>query len=261
MTVAELIQALQELNRPDLEVYVPCPHCCGQPGADFDRLDADYCLTMVREGRSVAVLGDPRHECLQDRRNDSRRDVGRALLNNPAGIALALGLQFVRTLGKNDLAELAAARTDLRFDRTIFGRLVRADLVLEARAGEETRYVVVVSPYRASSEEQEELEGYGSLMTELPGLPVHQMVASVASDPRAREIPERGSVHWYQVLQEDADRVREEVRRQREEEMRLWREKRAQEVNPGDRESDQESDRESDRESDWAAGSDPGVGG
>ena len=68
MTVDELIQAPQELNQPDLEVYVPCPHCCGQPGADFDMLDADHCLTMEREGRTVAVLGDPRHQSLQDRR-------------------------------------------------------------------------------------------------------------------------------------------------------------------------------------------------
>ena len=27
MTVAELIQALQQLDQPDLEVWVPCPHC------------------------------------------------------------------------------------------------------------------------------------------------------------------------------------------------------------------------------------------
>lgn len=29
MTVNELIQALQQLEQPGLEVYVPCPHCCG----------------------------------------------------------------------------------------------------------------------------------------------------------------------------------------------------------------------------------------
>ena len=226
---------------------MPCPHCCGQPGADFDRLDADYCLTMVREGRSVAVLGDPRHECLQDRRNDSRRDVGRALLNNPAGIALALGLQFVRTLGRNDLAELAAARTDLRFDRTIFGGLVRSDLVPEARQGEETHHVVTVSPHRASAVEMQQLGDYGLRLTQLTDGTTHQVVAGVALDQSAKQLLETGDIHWYQVSREDVDLVREEQRRRREEEMRLWREKRAQEVNPGDRASDR------------AAGSDPGA--
>ena len=69
MTVDELIQALQELNQPDLEVYVPARTAVDNlGGADFDLLDADHCLTMEREGRTVAVLGDPRHQSLQDRR-------------------------------------------------------------------------------------------------------------------------------------------------------------------------------------------------
>ena len=34
MTVNELVQELQRLDRPDLDVFIPCPHCCGQRGAD-----------------------------------------------------------------------------------------------------------------------------------------------------------------------------------------------------------------------------------
>ena len=182
MTVDELIQALQELNQPDLEVQVPCPHCCGQPGADFDLLDADHCLTMEREGRTVAVPGDPRHQSLRDRRDQSRMDVRQARGNNPAGIAQSLGLELVRRVETPDLEVLTRAKTDLPFNRTIFWRLVRADLLLEAREGEETHYVVVVSPYRASSEEIEELQQYDRLMAQMTGATTHRVVASVATD-------------------------------------------------------------------------------
>ena len=60
MTVNELIQALQQLEQPGLEVYVPCPHCCGQQGADFCMLDADHCLTIRRQERRVLLWATPR---------------------------------------------------------------------------------------------------------------------------------------------------------------------------------------------------------
>ena len=253
MTVEELIQALQELNRPDLEVQVPCPHCCGQRGTDFDRLDTEHCLTMERESETVVLLGDPREQCLEDCRSDSRREVNNALRKDLAAVARSLGLQFVRTLGRRDLEELARRKTDLRIDRTIFGRLVRADLVLEARQGEKTHHVVAVSPFRASAVEMQQLGEYGRRLAQLTDGTTHQVVASVAMDQRAKQLLETGGIHWYQVSREDVDQVREEQRQRRAEEMRLSREKRAQEVNLGDPESDRESDR--------AAGSDPGAGG
>ncbi len=29
MNTEELVQELRNLNNPDLQVYIPCPHCCG----------------------------------------------------------------------------------------------------------------------------------------------------------------------------------------------------------------------------------------
>ncbi|MDE2938840.1 MAG: hypothetical protein OXR67_07950 [Chloroflexota bacterium] len=234
MTVDELIRALQELDRPDLEVFVPCPHCCGQRGTDFDRLDAEYCLTMVREGRTVAVLGDPREECLEDRRSDSRRDVGLAIGKNPEGIALALGLEPVRRLYQKDLESLAGLLTDRPLNRTIFHRLLRANLLLEIRSGESTEYVVAISPYRTTVEDMEELHNFGDLMSQLTGGPVRLVMASVAADRRVLELMEAEGVRHCQVSPEDVDQVREEKRKRRQEEMRLWREKRAGAVDSGD---------------------------
>ena len=248
MTVDELIRVLQELDRPDLEVFVPCPHCCGQRGTDFDRLDAEYCLTMVRDGRTVAVLGDPREACLEDRRSDSRQGVGHAIGANPDGIAQALGLESVRRLQQRDLESLAGLLTDLPFNRTIFHRLLRANLLLETRSGESTEYVVAVSPYRIASEDVEELQRYGELMAELTGGPVRLVMASVAADRRSRDLMESEGVHWYQVAREEVDRVREERRQRREEELRLSREQRQRGAGSGGRESDR------------AAGGGPEVG-
>ena len=41
MNAEELVQELRNLNNPNLRIYIPCPHCCGQPGADFELLDAE----------------------------------------------------------------------------------------------------------------------------------------------------------------------------------------------------------------------------
>ncbi len=217
MTVGELIQALQALERPDLEVLVPCPHCCGQRGTDFDRLDAEFCRTIEWEARTVAVLGDPREQCLEDRRSDSRRDVGHAIGDNPAGVARALGLELVRRLHRGDLESLAGLLTDRPFNRTIFQRLVGADLVLETRRGEETEYVVAISPYRASAEDTEELQRYGGLMEQLTGGTVRLAMASVAADLRARWLMEAEGVQLYRVSLEEVEQARQEQKKRREE--------------------------------------------
>lgn len=52
--------------------------------------------------------------------------------------------------------------------------------------------MVVVSPHRASSEEIEELQQYDRLMAQLTGANTHRVVASVATDRRAREVLEDG---------------------------------------------------------------------
>ena len=89
MTVTELIQKLQRLDRPDVDVFIPCPHCCGQRGADFDLLDAEYVVRMERDGGQAVLLGDPRQDCPGDRRSDSRLRVRKAALDMPRPSPLA----------------------------------------------------------------------------------------------------------------------------------------------------------------------------
>ena len=79
MTVNELIQALLQIEQPDLDVNVPCPHCCGEPGPDFCMLDADHCLSIEQQGLHVLLLGDPGRRCLDHKRADSRRSGRKAV--------------------------------------------------------------------------------------------------------------------------------------------------------------------------------------
>ena len=69
---ADLIALLQQLD-PDVPIRIPCPHCCGQPGADFDAIVPEFVQLADHLGQSVILLGDPKQECVQDAINYARR--------------------------------------------------------------------------------------------------------------------------------------------------------------------------------------------
>ncbi len=54
MKVEELVRELQRLDRLDMAVHIPCPHCCGQHGTDFDLLDAEFIGQVERDGQQVS---------------------------------------------------------------------------------------------------------------------------------------------------------------------------------------------------------------
>ena len=136
MTVNELVQELQRLDRPDLDVFIPCPHCCGQRGADFDLLDAEYVVRMERDGRQVGLLGDTRQDCLGDRRSDSRLRVRKAATGHAPAIAAGLALQYVRTLTRTDFERMYQdIREGHDIARSRSSRLLRPNLMIEATDG------------------------------------------------------------------------------------------------------------------------------
>ena len=47
------------IHPPEREVFVPCPHYCGEQGADFKLRDAQCCQTMTRNNLEVGVLAKP----------------------------------------------------------------------------------------------------------------------------------------------------------------------------------------------------------
>ena len=198
MTVNELIQELQRLDRPDLDVFIPCPHCCGQRGADFDLLDAEYVVQMERDGRQVGLLGDTRQECLEDRRSDSRTRVRTAAAGRASELAAGLGPQYVRTLTRTDFERMYQdIREGHHIARSRFSRLLRPNLVIEATDGRDTHYVMVETPFRASPEDIALVRMGVGLMTELTGCASHAVVACVVRDSSAEADIASGQVHWH----------------------------------------------------------------
>ena len=65
LTVGELIALLQQRD-PDLTVRIPCPHCCGHTGADFDPIVAELVQVSGQDGVPVVLLGDPKQQCVLD---------------------------------------------------------------------------------------------------------------------------------------------------------------------------------------------------
>ena len=207
MTVDELIQALQQLDQPDLEVWVPCPHCCGQPGADFCRLDADHCQVMERRERQVLLLGDPGRVCLDDSRSDSRRRVSRAARKHVAAtLAAEFGLQHGRILDRRDLEQLHQEITGRNLSHSRYSRLSRPNLIfVEASGSGGARYIAVVTPYRATLDDIEEVEGHSAMLTRMTGRPCYPMIASVWKDRQAEGAIAAGRARWHPVPMEDLD--------------------------------------------------------
>ena len=56
MTVEDLRNTLANFD-PTAEVIIPCPHCCGQGGTDFDILNVEGVSVMPPDGISWEGVG------------------------------------------------------------------------------------------------------------------------------------------------------------------------------------------------------------
>ena len=140
MTVDESIGKLQQLDSPDLEVWIPCPHCCGQRGSDFDLPDEEFVQAMERNGRLLAVTRDPGHECLGDGRNQSQRRVKEAVRGDIPAIAAGLGLEHVRAFkGQEDLKMLMPQDMEPRSIINRESHLVGSSFAIETKSQGATR--------------------------------------------------------------------------------------------------------------------------
>ena len=198
MTVIELIQELQRLDRPDLDVFIPCPHCCGQRGVDFDLLDAEYVVQMERDGGQVGLPGDPRQYCLGDRRSDSRLRVRKAATGHAPAIAAGLALQYVRTLALTDTERISVEARGGHIVGSRFRCLRNPELaIIEATDGQATHYVMVETPFRASPQDIALVQRNVELITELTGCIYRAVMACVVVDSSAEADTASGDVNRH----------------------------------------------------------------
>ena len=117
-------------------------------------------------------------------------------------IATDMGLQYVRTVPKEELSSMAqqAAGTvptnELRSFR-------RADLVIEASDGTETIYVAVEASFTADERETTRALRNAGFLTDFTGYPSRAAIASVENDRRIEPSVQDGTVYWHALHEED----------------------------------------------------------
>ena len=117
-------------------------------------------------------------------------------------IATDMGLQYVRTVPKEELSSMAqqAAGTvptnELRSFR-------RADLVIEASDGTETIYVAVEASFTTDERETTRALRNAGFLTDFTGYPSRAAIASIKNDRRIEPSVQHGTVYWHALHEED----------------------------------------------------------
>ncbi len=116
------------------------------------------------------------------------------------GMAQDMGLEYVRTLSMDDLAQLARDALDsdsLRERRDQLRSFRRADLIIETRDGTATKYVAIEISFTADHRETDRAERNAELLTEFTGQAAIPAVASVRNDKYVERQVETGRVFWH----------------------------------------------------------------
>lgn len=199
MNAEELIQEIQNLNNPNLQIYIPCPHCCGQPGTDFELLDAEFVLSIEKDGRQVILLGDPGREALKDRRLDNQDRVWRKMTQDAPVVAHELGLNYVGITGWETLKEVAENRDSDQSLLRQFRNLRRSGLIIEATDENDTHYIVVETPFRAFQEDVDRLQRNSDIVAAITGCATYPVIACVKRDSSLDGRELTPDIHWHMI--------------------------------------------------------------
>ena len=117
-------------------------------------------------------------------------------------IASDMGLQYLRTMNRDDLNSLAHGH----FDDVALNELRsfrRADLVIEAMDGDTTTYIAVEASFTADERDTGRALRNARLLTDFTGQPARAVIASVDNDRRIGTLVEDGTVYWYPIESSD----------------------------------------------------------
>ena len=116
------------------------------------------------------------------------------------GMACDMGLEYVRTLSKGDLARMAQNALDqesLRERRDQLRSFRNADLIIETKDGAATKYVAIEISFTADHRETDRAARNAELLTEFTGAAAVPAVASVRNDKYVERIIELGDIYWH----------------------------------------------------------------
>ena len=155
----------------------------------IDRIDRR--LTTLSNDVAQAKGGHARASAIQD----------------APGIAIDLdaGLRYLRTLTREELAKMAqdAAVGDIPTRELRSFRL--ADLVIEAKDGNDTCLIAVEASFTASQRDASRARRNAALLTRFTGKPAHAVIASVRNDHDAEAELAAGNVRWHELEERDME--------------------------------------------------------
>ena len=155
----------------------------------IDRIDRR--LTTLSNDVAQAKGGHARSSAIQD----------------APGIAIDLdaGIRYLRTLTREELAKMAqdAAVGDIPTRELRSFRL--ADLVIEAKDGNDTCLIAVEASFTASQRDASRARRNAALLTRFTGKPAHAVIASVRNDHDAEAELAAGNVRWHELEERDME--------------------------------------------------------
>lgn len=123
------------------------------------------------------------------------RDV---VIDDAAGVAQDIGLQYVRILTKAELTEMAQ-RAAGRVPTNELRSFRRADLVIEATDGNDTHYIAVEVSFTADERETTRALRNARLLAEFTNHPAYAAVASVRNDQSVADQVDAGEIYWHPI--------------------------------------------------------------
>ena len=123
------------------------------------------------------------------------RDV---VVDDAAGVAFDMGLQYVSTLTQAELGEMAQ-RAAGRVPTNELRSFRRADLVIEATDGNDTHYIAVEVSFTADERETTRALRNARLLAEFTNHPAYAAVASVRNDQSVADQVDAGEIYWHPI--------------------------------------------------------------
>ena len=159
--------------------------------------------TFVEEQKQFNTEQRQFNEAFVRRLNRIEGDVGTfraffardALQSEAMGIAMELGLEYVRILSQEELTQMTQ-RAVGRIPTNELRSFRRADLVIEATDGSSTHYIALEASYTADQRDTDRAQRNARFLTEFTGQTTHAVIASVRNDHYAEQQINSGAVYW-----------------------------------------------------------------
>ena len=115
-------------------------------------------------------------------------------------IAWEMGMEFVRTLSRAELVDMAHQGIRKGMDRDSLRSFVNADVIIEAtQADATTCYIAVEAYYTADHRDADRALRNADFLTRFTGIPARPCIVSVRNDRELSPDVLQGNIFWYPI--------------------------------------------------------------